>query len=62
MVARQLECARVAQEVGGVEQVDVQRVALDPLAAVQEAAQGDGRRVDLDAERRLSNAWTAVIW
>src|SRR5690348_5321216 len=28
-----------AQEVGGVEQVDVQRVALDPLAAVEQPAQ-----------------------
>ena len=34
MVAGQLDRARVAQEVRGVEEVDVQRVALDPLAAV----------------------------
>ena len=45
--------ARVAQEVGRVEQVDVERVALDPLAAVEEAAQRADRRVDLDAEQAL---------
>ena len=34
-----------------MEQVDVERVALDPLAAVEEASQGANSRVDLDAER-----------
>ena len=61
VIARQLERARVAQEVGRVEQVDVEGVALDPLAAVEEAAEGADLRVDLDAEA-CSNAWTALIW
>ena len=50
VVCGHVERARVAQEVGQVEQVDVQRMALDPLAAVQEPAQGPDLRLDLDAE------------
>ena len=49
VVAGQLDRARVAQEVRGVEEVDVERVALDPLAAVEQAAQGADGRVELDA-------------
>ena len=52
MVAGELDRARVAQEVRGVEEVHVQRVALDPLAAVQQAAQGANGRVELDRRRR----------
>ena len=46
VVGGQLDGAVVAEEVGGVQQVDVQRVALDPLAAVEEAAQVGERTVD----------------
>ena len=35
-VAGELDRAVVAQQVGGVQEEDVQRVALDPLAAVQQ--------------------------
>ena len=50
MVARHLDRARVAEEVGRVQHVDVQRVALDPLAAVDQAAQvADRAVVDRDA-------------
>ena len=56
VVAGQLERAGVAQEVGRVEQVDVEGVALDPLAAVEEAAQGADLRVDGDPEEPCSKA------
>ena len=36
----QFDGVGAAEEVRGVQQVDVERVALDPLAAVEEAAQG----------------------
>ncbi len=52
-VARQLDGAVVAEEVGRVEHVDVQRVALDPLAAVEEPAQQADRLRDLDAAEAL---------
>ncbi len=39
MVGGHLDRPGIAQEVGCVQQVDVQRVALDPLAAVQQPAQ-----------------------
>ncbi len=42
------ERGRVAEEVRGMEQVHVERVALDPLAAVQEPPEGADRRVDRD--------------
>ena len=47
MVARHFDSARVAEEVGRVEHVDVQAVALDPLGEVDEPAQVAQRsRVD----------------
>ena len=49
VVGRHLDRVGVAQEVGGVEHIDVQGVALDPLAAVEQAAQGAELPVDLDA-------------
>ena len=58
---RELDGARQAEEVRGVEQVHVERVALDPLAAVQEAAERPDRGSTVDAEQR-SKAWTAVSW
>ena len=53
MVTGELDRAGVPEEVRGVKEVDVQGVALDPLAAVQQPAQGPDRRVDLDAGRVL---------
>jgi hypothetical protein len=61
MIARHLERARVAEEVGGVEEEHVQRVALDPLAAVQEAAQRADRLGHLDAARRLDRRHRAGL-
>ena len=50
---REREATLMAQEVGRVEEMDVERVALDPLATVEQPPQGlDGRR-DRDAERLL---------
>ena len=48
-VPGQLDGAVVAEEVGRVEHVDVERVALDPLAAVEEAAEHPDRLGQLDA-------------
>ena len=52
MVGGQLDRARIAQEVGRVEQVDVERVALDPLAAVEEAAQARGPAGSISTPKR----------
>ena len=49
----ELDGAREPEEVGRVEEVHVQGVALDPLPAVQKAAQRADLRVDLDAEQVL---------
>ena len=48
-VARELDRPVVAEEVGRVEHVDVERVAFDPLAAVQKPPQHADRLGDLDA-------------
>ena len=56
VVARQLDRALVAEEVGQVEHVDVERVALDPLAAVEEPAQRAQLAADLDAAGLLHRA------
>ena len=62
MVPGHVQGARVAEEVGQVEQVDVERVALDPLAAVEQPAERP-RSPDRPRSRApCSNAWTAVIW
>ncbi len=47
------EAGLVAEEVGRVQQVEVQRVALDPLAAVDQAAQRPQLPLDLDPQRVL---------
>ncbi len=52
---------RVAEEVRGVQQVDVQRVALDPLAAVEQPPQRAQLAVDPDAEARPPSRGTALI-
>ncbi len=49
----QIDDAVDAEEVGGVEQVDVQRVALDPLAAVEQPPQLGDVAGDLDTARLL---------
>ena len=53
VILGELERAGVAEEVGQVEQVDVERVALDPLAAVEQAAERADGGVDLDPETVL---------
>jgi hypothetical protein len=45
--------AGVAEEVGGMQQVDVQGVTLDPLSAVQQPAKVGDRLCDLDPAGRL---------
>jgi len=52
-VQRQLDRAGVTEEVGGVEHVDVQRVALDPLAAVQQPSQHPDRLGQSDIAKHL---------
>ncbi len=61
MIRGQLDRTWVAEEVGGMQQVDVQCVALDPFAAVEEASQAANLRVDR-TPKRSSKAWTADIW
>ena len=54
VVGRHLDRARVAEEVRGVQHVDMQRVALDPLSAVEQPAQVANRPlVDRDPARVL---------
>ena len=53
IVARELDRALVAEKVRRVEHEDVQRMALDPLAAVEEATQRAQLASDLDAARLL---------
>src|SRR5437773_1466212 len=53
VVGRELEGTREAEEVGQMEQVDMEGVALDPLAAVQEPTKGTNLRVDSDGQRTL---------
>ena len=53
MVRRHLDGVRIAEKIRRVQHVDVQRVALDPLAAVDQAAQGAQLAIHLDAERVL---------
>ena len=48
-IAGELHGSVVTEEVGRVEHVDVERVALDPLAAVEEPAQHLQRLRDLDS-------------
>ena len=60
-VAGELDGARVAEEVGRVEHVHVERVALDPLAAVEEAAQDADRLRDLDAAEVLDRVHGARL-
>ena len=43
-----------------MEHVHVQRVALDPLAAVEKAAEGAQLAVDLDAAERLHRVHDAI--
>ena len=49
VILGELDRARVAQEVRGVEHEHVQRVALDPLAAVEKPPQRPDLRADVDA-------------
>ena len=53
MVLRKLDGALVTEKVRRVEKIDVQRMAFDPLAAVQETAQRTHLRVDRHAARIL---------
>ena len=53
VVARELDRARVSEEVGGVQHEDVKRVALDPLPAVEEPAERLQLAADLHAAGHL---------
>ena len=61
VVGRQLDGAVVAEEIGRMEQVDVQRVALDPLAAVDEATEVSERAVHGDPAERLDGVGGAHL-
>ena len=61
VIGREVDRALVAEEIGRVEQVHVQRVALDPLAAVQETTQFVQRSVDRDAARRFDRVACAHL-
>ena len=61
VVAGELDRALVAEEVGCVEHEDVQRVALDPLAAVEEPPQRAQLAADLDAAGHLHRRHE-LIW
>ena len=52
-IPREVERAGIAEEVGRVQQVDVQRVAFDPLSAVEQPAKIGDRVGDLDPAGRL---------
>ena len=58
---RQFDHVGAAEVVGRGQHVHVQRVTLDPLAAVVEAAQGAHARVDDDAERLLERVHGAHL-
>ncbi|WVT80702.1 hypothetical protein VTA80_01860 [Pengzhenrongella phosphoraccumulans] len=60
-VLRHLDRAGVPEEVGGVQQVDVQRVALDPLAAVQQPPHGPDRVGHADTARVLEREARAEL-
>jgi len=53
MVLRHLDGILIAEEVGRVQHVDMQRVAFDPLAAVNKPAQQSQLTIDLRTERVL---------
>src|SRR3990170_4175106 len=53
MVAGEVDGALVTEEVGRMQQVDVERVALDPLAAIDQPAERAQRPVDRYPERVL---------
>ena len=57
VVARELDRARVSEEVRRVQEMDVQRVALDPFPAVEEATQPVHLRVDRDPEQVLEGVY-----
>jgi hypothetical protein len=61
MITGEFHGARIAQEVGRVEHVHVQRVAGDPLAAVQQAPQVSEGTWQRDPARS-SIAWHALVW
>ena len=58
---RQVESARVPEEVRQMQQVDVQGVALDPLPAIEQPAKG-AVAGSTSIPKAASAAWTAVIW
>ena len=61
VVAGHRDAVGIAEKVGGVQHHDVQRVALDPLAAIEEPAQDAGRRVDHDPQRVLDGVHAAHL-
>jgi hypothetical protein len=58
--ARHLDAVLVAEEIRRVQHDDMQRVALDPFAAIDQPAQRAQLAADLDAEG-ISIACTALI-
>ncbi len=62
MVLRHLDRAGIAEEIGRMQHVDVQRVALDPLAAVEQPAQLPQLARSTVTPSASSIACTALIW
>src|SRR5271166_2888496 len=61
MIARHRDRIRITEEVWSMQHHNVQRVALDPFAAIEQSAQRADRRVDLDAERVLDGVHAAHL-
>jgi hypothetical protein len=65
VVLRHLDRVRVAEEIGGVKEVDVENVALDPLPAVEKPSELADRSVDLHPQgpfHRVARAHLVGDW
>src|SRR6516225_11333414 len=61
MIARHRNRVRIAKEVWRMQHHNVQRMALDPFAAIEQPTQSANRLVDLDAERILDSVHPAHL-
>lgn len=61
VIGRHRDRVGIAEKIGRVQHHDVQSVALDPLPAIEQPAQGADRRLDDNAERRLDRMHAAHL-
>ena len=61
VICRHGDHVLVPEKIGRVQHVDMQGVALDPLAAVKEAAKQPNRRVDADPQSALDRVHRAHL-